>query len=55
MMFVDMCMTGAEKLREIAAQFDALGQRENADCLRDVADRHEILAGAYMTSTGEAK
>ena len=50
MMFVDVCMKDAEELREIAAQFDALGKKSNADLLREVANRHEILAGAYMTS-----
>ena len=51
MMFVDVCMKDAEELREIAAQFDALGKKLNGDFLREVANRHEILAGAYMTST----
>ena len=51
MMFVDTCMKDAEELREIAAQFDALGKKLNGDFLREVANRHEILAGAYMTST----
>ena len=49
MMFVDVCMKDAEELREIAAQFDALGKL-NGDFLRAVANRHEILAGAYRTS-----
>ena len=51
MMFVDACMKDAEELREIAAHFDALGKKSNADFLREVANRHEILAGAYQTST----
>ena len=46
----DVCMKDAEELREIAAQFDALGKKLNGDFLRAVANRHEILAGAYMTS-----
>ena len=50
MMFVDVCMKDAEELREIAAQFDALGKKLNGDFLRAVANRHEILAGAYRTS-----
>ena len=48
MMFVDVCMKDAAQLREIAAQFDALGK--NGGFLRAVANRHEILAGAYRTS-----
>ena len=50
MMFLDVCMKDAEELREIAAQFDALGKKLNGDFLRAVANRHEILAEAYMTS-----
>lgn len=49
-MFVDVCMKDAEELREIAAHFDALGKKSNGDFLREVANRHEILAGAYRTS-----
>lgn len=51
MIFVDVCMKDAEELREIAAHFDALGKKSNGDFLREVADRHEILAEAYQTST----
>ena len=50
-MFVDVCMKDAEELREIAAYFDALGKKSNGDFLRGVANRHEILAGAYQSST----
>ena len=50
-MFVDVCMKDAEELREIAAHFDALGKKSNGDFLRAVANRHEILAGAYQSST----
>jgi hypothetical protein len=46
----DLCLKDAEELREIAAQFDALGKKLNGDFLREVANRHEILAGAYRTS-----
>ena len=49
-MFTDVCMKDAEELREIAAHFDALGKKLNGDFLRAVANRHEILAGAYRTS-----
>lgn len=48
---VDVCLKDAEELREIAAHFDALGKKSNGDFLREVANRHEILAGAYRTST----
>ena len=49
-MFLDVCMKDAEELREIAAYFDSLKKKSNADFLREVANRHEILAGAYRTS-----
>lgn len=49
-MFADVCLKDAEELREIAAQFDALGKKLNGDFLREVANRHEILSGAYRTS-----
>lgn len=48
---VDVCLKDAEELREIAAHFDALGKKSNGTFLREVANRHEILAGAYRTST----
>jgi hypothetical protein len=44
-------MKDAEELREIAAHFDALGKKSNGDFLREVANRHEILAGAYQSSS----
>ena len=47
---VAVCMKDAEELREIAAYFDALGKKLNGELLRAVANRHEILAGAYRTS-----
>lgn len=47
----DVCMKDAAELREIAAYFDALGKKSNGDFLRGVANRHEILAGAYQSST----
>ena len=47
---VAVCMKDAAELREIAAYFDALGKKLNGELLRAVANRHEILAGAYMTS-----
>ena len=50
MMFVDVCMKDAEELRKIAAHFDALGKKSNGELLRAVANRHKILARAYMTS-----
>ena len=50
-MFVDVCMKDAEELREIAAYFDTLGEKPNGDFLREVANRHEILAGAYHSSS----
>ena len=48
---VAVCMNDAEELREIAAYFDALGKKSNGDFLREVANRHEILAGAYQSSS----
>lgn len=51
MTFVGVCMKDAEELREIAAHFDALGKKLNGHFLREVANRHEILAEAYLTST----
>lgn len=51
MVFVDVCLKDAEELREIAAHFDALGKKSNGDFLREVANRHEILAGAYQSSS----
>lgn len=51
MTFVGVCMKDAEELREIAAHFDALGKKSNGDFLREVANRHEILAGAYQSSS----
>ena len=48
---VAVCMNDAEELREIAAYFDALGKKLNGDFLREVANRHEILAGAYQSSS----
>ena len=49
-MFVDVCMKDAEELRNIAAQLDFLRMKLKGDFLREVANRHEILAGAYRTS-----
>ena len=49
--FIEMCMKDAEKLRELAAYYDALGVKPNGDFLREVANRHEILAGAYRSSS----
>ncbi len=51
MKFVDVCMKDAEELREIAAHFDAIGKKSNGDFLREVANRHEILSGAYQSSS----
>ena len=40
MMLVDVCMKDAEKLRELAAYYDALGVKPNGDFLREVAGRN---------------
>lgn len=48
---VDACMKDADELREIAAHFDAHGKKSNGDFLREVANRHEILARAYQSSS----
>lgn len=50
-LFGDVCMKDAEELRDIASYFDSRGKKPNGDFLRAVADRHEILAGAYQSST----
>ena len=50
-LFGDVCMKDAEELRDIAAYFDIRGKKPNGDFLREVANRHEILAGAYQSST----
>lgn len=47
----DVCMKDAAELRDIAAHFDAIGKKLNGDFLREVANRHEILAGAYQSSS----
>lgn len=49
-LFGDVCMKDAEELRDIAAYFDSCGKKPNGDFLREVANRHEILAGAYATA-----
>lgn len=49
-LFGDLCMKDAEELRDIAAYFDSRGKKPNGDFLRVVADRHEVLAGAYQSS-----
>lgn len=51
MMIVDVCLKDVEKLRELAAHYDALGVKANGDFLREVANRYEILAGAYQSSS----
>lgn len=50
-LFGDVCMKDAEELRDIAAYFDSRGKKPNGDFLREVANRHEILAGAYATAS----
>lgn len=47
----DVCLRDGEELREIAAYFEQRGIMSNGKFLRAVADRYEILAGAYRTST----
>lgn len=51
MILVDVCLKDAEKLRELAAYFDSLWVKSNGDFLRDVANRHEFLARAYLSSS----
>lgn len=47
----EMLKKDAEELRDIAAHFDALGKKSNGDFPRAVANRHEILAEAYLSSS----
>ena len=47
---VDVCIADAAGLRDMAAYLDSMGKKESGKFLRSVADRHEVLAGAYQTS-----
>lgn len=50
MSFSDIAERDAEELRDIAADFEARGKKRNAEFLRRLAGRHEIMAGAYDTA-----
>lgn len=54
-LFSDVCMNDAQELRDIAEYFEARGKPMQGEFLRKVADRHEVLAGAYATATARAK
>lgn len=50
----DVANADAAELRDIAAWFDRQGKTTNGDFLRHVANRHEVLAGAYATAIARA-
>lgn len=54
-LFGDVCRADAEELRDIAQYFETRGKPLQGEFLRKVADRHEVLAGAYATATARAK
>lgn len=54
-LFGDVCMKDAEELRDIAEYFETRGKPLQGEFLRKVADRHEVLAGAYTTATARAR
>jgi hypothetical protein len=43
----------AKELRDIAQHFDERGKRSNGDFLREIANKLEVLWGAYRTSSGD--
>lgn len=49
-LFCDVCIADAAALRDMAAYIESMGKKESGKFLRSVADRHEVLAGAYQTS-----
>lgn len=51
----DRCRADADELREIADYFALKGDKENAAFLRQVASRHEVLAGAYVAAAQRAE
>jgi len=48
-LIVDACASDADELRKIAMYFDQRGK--NAEFLRTVANRYEVLVGAYTTAS----
>lgn len=54
-LFGDVCASDAEELRDIAAYFEKRGKPLQGKFLRKVADRHEVLAGAYTTASERRK
>ncbi|TXH50489.1 MAG: hypothetical protein E6Q97_20330 [Desulfurellales bacterium] len=49
-LFGDVCMKDSEELRDIAEYFESRGKPMQGEFLRNVAARHEVLAGAYSTA-----
>lgn len=50
-LFGEVVDADVKELRDIAQWFDRRGDKDNGDFLRAVAARHEILSGAYSTSS----
>lgn len=49
-LFGDVCRADADELRDIAEYFEKRGKPMQGEFLRKVADRHEVLAGAYSSA-----
>lgn len=54
-LFSDVCADDAAELRDIAEYFEKRGKPLQGEFLRKVADRHEVLAGAYATASARQK
>ncbi len=52
-LFGDVCRADADELRDIAKYLDDRGLTDSGEFLRKVADRHEVLAGAYSTAEAQ--
>lgn len=48
-LIADVVDADCAELRDIAEWFDRQGKKPNGDFLRAVANRHEVLFGAYWT------
>lgn len=54
-LFGDVCRADAMELRDISRYFDDRGLTDNGEFLRKVADKLEVLAGAYSTAAARAQ
>lgn len=54
-LFGDVCRADADELRDIAEYFEKRGKTMQGEFLRKVAERHEVLAGAYSTASAKLK